>query len=373
MDFALTEEQKQYRYEFINFAHDHLSNIQESQPFSRQIWKEIADFGMFGLTIGEEYGGLGESYLTAALAFDALGYACKNNGLIFAINNHIWVAQNLIYLYGTPLLKDKYVKKMVEGELIGAFALTEAESGSDAFNMSTRAEADGSYYVLNGCKMFISNGPIADIFIVLARTDKSRFTAFVVEKNYNGVKVGGDIKKMGLEGCPTSEVLFENCRVPKDNILGTFNLGEAIISEALEWERCYEFVPHIGAMQRIMESCIEQAKARKQFGKPISEYQAVSHKISDMYVCIEMCRQMLYKIAWMKDNGKRAFVETSVFKLYLSENYVKTCQNAMQIFGAYGYSKEYDLEREMRDALASTVYSGTSEIQRNTIFRMISI
>lgn len=373
MNFALTEEQKQYRYEFIKFAREHLNGDLENSPFSRELWKEIANFGMFGLTISDTYGGLGESYLTAAIAFDALGYACKNNGLIFAINNHIWVAQNLIYLYGTELLKDKYVKKMVDGDLIGAFALTEAESGSDAFNMSTKAEKNGNYYLVNGCKMFISNGPIADVFIVLARTEKTKFTAFVVERNFDGVKTGRNIEKMGLDGCPTSELILENCRVPEENILGTLNMGENIISAALEWERCYEFVPHIGAMQRIMENCIEHAQTRKQFGKPISEYQAISHKISDMYVCIEMSRQMLYKIAWMKDCGKRAFIEASAFKLYLSENYVKTCQNAMQIFGAYGYSKEYDLEREMRDALASTIYSGTSEIQRNTIFRLISI
>lgn len=372
MNFALTEDQKQYRYEFTKFANEHL-NVREDQEFSRQLWKEMANFGVFGLTIDEEYGGLGESYLTAAIAFEALGYACKNNGLIFAINNHIWVAQNLIFLYGSSVLKNKYVRKMVQGDLIGAFALTEAESGSDAFNMSTKAEDKGEYYLLNGCKMFISNGPIADVFVVIARTDQSKFTAFIVEKCFSGVKIGSNIEKMGLDSCPTCEVSFENCCVPKENILGGLNLGEAIMSAALEWERCYEFVPHIGAMQRIMETCIEQAKSRKQFGKPISEYQAVSHKISDMYVSIELSRQMLYKIAWMKDNGKRAFIETSIFKLYLSENYVKTCQNAMQIFGAYGYSKEYDLERELRDALASTIYSGTSEIQRNTIFRLISI
>lgn len=187
---------------------------------------------MFGLTISDTYGGLGESYLTAAIAFDALGYACKNNGLIFAINNHIWVAQNLIYLYGTELLKDKYVKKMVDGDLIGAFALTEAESGSDAFNMSTKAEKNGNYYLVNGCKMFISNGPIADVFIVLARTEKTKFTAFVVERNFDGVKTGRNIEKMGLDGCPTSELILENCRVPEENILGTLNMGENIISAA---------------------------------------------------------------------------------------------------------------------------------------------
>lgn len=372
MNFLLSEEQEQYRQEFMKYAYQNLNREEYNTTFSKELWKKISRFGMFGLNISEEYGGMGESFLTAAVAFEALGYACKNNGLIFTINNHIWVAQNLIYLYGTEKLKNKYIRDMVNGDLIGAFALTEAQTGSDAFNMSTKAVREGDEYFLTGTKMFISNGPIADIFIVFALTNNKKFTAFVVEKKFSGVKTGKDIEKMGLDACPTCELILDNCRVPAENVLGHIDLGANIASAALEWERCYEFAPHVGAMQRIMEKCIEHANTRKQFNKLLNEYQGVTHKIADMQVCIEMSRLMLYKIAWLKDQGKSAYLETSIFKLYLSENYVKTCQNAMQIFGAYGYTKEYELEKEMRDALASTIYSGTSEIQRNTIFNIAS-
>ena len=372
MDFILTEEQKEYQQEFKKFAAQHMNGEEHFSSFSKELWKKMANFGMFGLNIGEEYGGLGESFLTAAIASEALGYACKNNGLLFVINNHIWVAQNLIYLYGSKYLKDKYVQPMVEGDLIGCMALTEAQTGSDAFHMATKAVKEGNEYLITGQKMFISNGPIADVFIVYALTGENKFTAFVIEKDFPGVKCGPNIEKMGLDGCPTCELILDQCRVSEENILGKLNGGASIASAALEWERCYEFAPHVGAMQRVMEKCIEHVNSRKQFGQYLNAYQALTHKIADMQVAIELSRMMLYKVAWLKDQKKSAYKESSIFKLYLSENYIKLCKDAMQIFGGYGYCTEYELEREMRDALACTIYSGTSEIQRNTIFNIAS-
>ncbi len=374
MDFLISKEQIMLKKEMIVFAKNHLNDKESMETFSMEMWKQICDFGLLGVTVSEEYGGLGESYLTAALMFEGLGYACKNNGFIFVINNHIWVSQNLIYLYGNQKLKDKYLTTMVAGEKIGAIAITEAEAGSDAMNMATHAEDKGDYYVLNGTKMFISNGPIADIFIVFAVTSEDsfkRYTAFVVEKDFQGFQVCEDIKKMGLGACPTSEIVMDDCIVPKENVLGTFNMGANILTAALEWERCYEFAPHVGVMQRIMERCIEHVNSRKQFNRLIGENQAISHKIADMQVSIEMSRLMLYKIAWLKDQGKSAFMETSIFKLYISENYIKACRDALQIFGAYGYTCEYEIERELRDALACSIYSGTNEMQKNTIYNMI--
>ncbi|MBE6048582.1 MAG: acyl-CoA dehydrogenase [Clostridium sp.] len=373
MDFNLTKEQKEYKQEVINFAKNKLNNKEYLEKFSYDMWNDAAEFGLFGLVADEEYDGLSESNLTAAVVIEALGYGCKNNGFVFAVNNHIWVATNLINLYGSKVLKDKYLRDMVAGKKIGAISITEAEAGSDSYNMSATAIEDGDNYILNGSKMFISNGPIADIFIVFAITGtepNKKITAFVVEKDFKGVKVGKDIEKMGLGACPTSEVVFENCVVPKENILGRLHMGNIIMTEALEWERCYEFAPHVGAMERIKELCIEQALSRRQFNKAIGENQAISHKIADMQVAIEMSRLMLYKIAWLKDQGKRAYTETSIFKLYVSENYIKTCRDALQIFGAYGYTKEYDIERELRDALACSIYSGTNEMQKNTIYNM---
>lgn len=373
MDFTISKEQKQFVEAIVEFAKTNLNHKESMEKFSLDMWKKISDFGFLGLTIGEKYGGLEESYLTASLAIEALGYGCKNNGFVFAVMNHIWVCQNLIYLYGTELLKDKYLERMVNGELPGAIAITEAESGSDALAMKTTAVEKDGFYILNGTKMFISNGPIANLFIVFALTEEGinrKITAFVVDRNFEGVSTGKEIEKMGLGACPTSELILNHVCVPKENVLGQLNSGAMLMTAALEWERFYEFVPHIGVMQRIMELSIEQAKARKQFSKPIEEYQAISHKIAEMKIAIEMSRQMMYKIAWLKDNGKSAYEETAIFKTYVSENYIKTCRDAMQIFGAYGYSKEYEIERELRDALASSIYSGTNEMQKNTIYNM---
>ncbi|WP_028517510.1 acyl-CoA dehydrogenase family protein [Ruminococcus flavefaciens] len=375
MNFELTKEQKQLRREIISFAKEKLNDEKYLEVYSPEMFQAVADFGLLGITVGEEYGGLAESYLTTAVAFEALGYACENNGFVFTVNNHIWVCQNLIYLYGSEELKKKYMEDMVAGKKIGAIAITEADSGSDALSMRTTAKEEGDHYILNGRKMFISNGPIADVFVVYAVTESEpykKYTAFVVDKTCEGLKVGKDIEKMGLGACPTSELVFDNCKVPKENILGAYNNASIIMTQALEWERLYEFVPHIGAMQRVMERCIEQVKMRKQFGKSIGENQAVSHKIADMKSSIEMAKLMMYKIAWMKDMKKSAFLETSIFKLFVSEAYIRTCREAVQIFGAYGYCTEYKLERELRDALACSIYSGTNEMQRNTIYGIAS-
>lgn len=375
MDFKISAEQIEYRKEVIRLANESLNDEKFLESFSYDMWNKVAEFGLLGITVSEEYGGLGESYLSAALIFEALGYACKNNGFIFVVNNHIWVSQNLIYLYGSEELKQRYVPDMVEGKKIGSIAITEAEAGSDVLNMSTTAVEAGDHYIINGSKMFISNGPISDVFIVFAITQSEpvkKLTAFVVERAFKGVKTGSDIEKMGLNACPTSELILNKCVVPKENVLGRFNQGSSIMTAALEWERCYEFVPHVGAMQRIMEECLVQASSRKQFGEAIGSYQAVSHKIAQMQSAIEISRLLLYKIAWLKDNNRTAFLETAIFKSFVSESYIQTCRDAMQIFGAYGYSKEYGIERELRDALASSIYSGTNEMQKNTIYKMIN-
>lgn len=373
MDFKITREQKELQREIIKFARENLNDKECLETYSQELWEKMSDFGLLGITIGEEYGGLGESIETAALAFETLGYACLNNGFVFVVNNHIWVSQNIIYYYGSSELKDKYVPSMITGEKIGAIAITEAEAGSDAFNMSASAIESGDGYILNGSKMFISNGPIADIFVVFAVTQTKptkKITAFLVEKDFDGVSTGPDIEKMGLNSCPTSELILNNVYVSKENIIGSLNDGSSVLLNTLEWERCFEFAPHIGVMQRVMEKCIEHVKGRRQFGRPLEQYQALTHKIADMKVAIEMSKLMLYKIAWLKDNKRRAYTETSIFKLYVSEVYIKTCRDALQIFGAYGYTKEYDIERELRDALACSIYSGTNEMQRNTIYDM---
>lgn len=373
MNFNYEEEQNLYREEIISFARKNLNEKKNLEGFSAEMWKKTSEMGLLGLTVSEEYGGMGESYETAAIVIEALGYGCINNGFVFVINNHIWVAQNLIFLYGSCYLKEKYLRDMVKGTKIGAFALTECDSGSDACNMKTRAVKSGDNYILNGSKMFISNGTIADLFIVFAVTDTEQIIAFAVDKTLNGVKVGREIEKMGLDSCPICELTLENCEISKENLLGSESTGKMILMSALEWERCYEFAPHVGAMQRVMEQCITYAGSRKQFQKSISEFQGISHKIADMKKNLELARLMLYKIAWLKDQGRSAYTETAVFKVFVSESYIQACRDALQIHGAYGYTKEYDVERELRDALACSIYSGTNEVQKNTIFQMINM
>lgn len=374
MNHKFTEEQQELVDAVINFAKTELNDKDSSGSFSYEIWNKISEFGVLGLPVPQEYGGMGESYLTAALILEAFGYACTDNGLIFVINNHIWVSENLINLYGSKIIKKKYLPQMTCGKKIGAIAITEAEAGSDALAMKTKAESKENYFILNGSKMFISNGPIADIFVVFAKTQrngKDGITAFLVEKEYEGVIIGKEIEKMGLESCPTSEIFFKDVKVPCDNIIGKINQGSLILTMALEWERIFEFAPHIGAMRRIMERCIDHINNRKQFGKQLSTYQALTHKISDMEINIYLSKMMLYHLAEIKDLNKSTFKEASIFKVFVSESYIKTCRDAMQIFGAYGYTKEYGIEQELRDALACSIYSGTNEIQRNTIFTMI--
>ena len=375
MNFSYTEEQKQYQSEIYYFAANTLNDESKYDHFCKDLWDKVAEFGLLGLTVEEQYGGLAESNLTAAIAMEALGYGCSNNGLVFTITNHIWVCLNIISLYGNQKQKEKYLKSMISGNTIGAFALTEADAGSDAMSLCSYAERIDGGFLLNGNKMFISNGPIADIYLVIALMNKEpkEYTAFIVEKNLGGVKPGKEISKMGLDSCPISEVVFDNCFIPTENVLGKVGTGAFLMNEVITWERCYEFAPHVGAMHRILDLCYRYVHEREQSGKYLKDFQAVTHKISNMKVAFELSKNMLYKVAWLKDQGKKAYQEASIFKLFVSESYIKICQDAVQIFGAYGYSKEYGLERELRDAMACSIYSGTSEIQRNTIFQLLSI
>ncbi len=374
MEFDLTKEQKQLRREVIKFAKNELNDY-EKGVFSREMWEKCVEMGLIGMNIPEEYSGMGLDYQTSAILLEALGYACEDSGFVFAITNHLWVCQNIVNEMGSEELKEKYLRRMVEGELIGCFAITEADSGSDVFDMHTRAEETEDGYILDGNKMFISNGPIADVFIVIAKTskqgEKDAFTAFFVEKDFEGVSIGKHIHKMGLEACPMAEVCLDKVMIPKENVVYEVNKGMKVANYSLSMERVFEFASHIGAMERQMEKCIQYANERKQYGKKIKENQAVSHKIVDMKVKIELAKQYMYKVAWKADHKKNIFLDAAIFKLFVSESYVATCLDAIQIHGAYGYSKEYSMESELRDSIASTIYSGTSEIQKNIIFDLI--
>ena len=371
MDFAWSEEQAAFRKEVLRFAREELKDDvitrDKNEQFSWDLWKKCAKFGIQGLPIPVEYGGGGADILTTACALEALGYGCQDNGLIFSINAHMWSSEIPIWNFGTEEHKRKYLPGLVSGGL-GLHAMTEPGSGSDAYSLKTRAEKKGDRYILNGSKTFSSNAPDADVTIVFANLDPSLgangVTAFLVDKGTPGFTVGRKLHKMGLRTSPMAEIALQDCEIPLSNLLGKEFGGQAVFTSSMEWERICILASHLGAMQRIMETCVKYAKERKQFGEPIGKFSAIANKIADMDVRLETGRLALYKAAWLKAQGKHPLREAAIAKLYVSEACVQSCLEAIQIFGGYGYMTEYELERELRDAISGTIYSGTSEIQR---------
>jgi alkylation response protein AidB-like acyl-CoA dehydrogenase len=375
MDFSFTKEQMRFKEAVVKFAQGELSNgvleRERKEEFYWDGWKKCADFGIQGLPIPEKYGGLGADVLTCVLTMQGLGYGCRDSGLLFAINSHIWTCEIPISTFGTDAQKEKYLPSLSKGTLIGGHAMTEPDSGSDAFSLRTTAVRKGDKYILNGTKMFVSNAPIADLLLVFACTDKSKgfagISVFIVEKDFPGFSVGRPLEKMGLRTSPTGEVILQDCEVPLDNRLGEEGAGSAIFNAEMEWERSCLFASHLGAMESQLESCIKYANERRQFGKPIGKFQSISNKIADMKVRIEISSLILYKVASMKAQGKRAPLESAIAKLFISESYVASSLDAIQIHGGYGYMREFGVERDLRDSIAGKIYSGTSEIQRNII------
>jgi L-prolyl-PCP dehydrogenase len=381
MDISLTEEQIQFKELAIKFAmhelNDGAKEREKNSEFNADGWKKCADFGIQGLSMPEQYGGLGMDIITCIAAMEGLGYACKDSGLLFALNTHIWTCEAPILKFGTDAQKKKYLPRMIQGLIKGGHAITEPDSGSDAFNMRCKAEKRGNKYILNGAKTFITNAPIADILLVFATTNPKKgfagVSAFIVEKGFPGFFAGKPLEMMGLRTCPVGEVVLRDCEVPEENRLGKEGVGAAIFNSEMEWERSCLFATHLGAMEKMLEDCINYAKVRQQFGKSIGKYQSISHKIADMKVRIELSRLILHNVASMKAQGKRASLESSMAKLFVSESYVQNSQDAIQIYGAYGYSAEYDFERNLRDAIGGKIYSGTSEIQRNIIATFLGL
>ncbi|HMD85420.1 MAG TPA: acyl-CoA dehydrogenase family protein [Terriglobia bacterium] len=372
MDFAWSEEQLAIRDEIVKFARQELNeNLIErdrNDEFSREGWLKCAELGIHGLPIPREYGGGGSDILTTVCALEALGYGCRDNGLIFSINAHMWTSEIPILTFGTEAQKRKYLPKLANGEWVGNNAMTEPEAGSDAYSLRTRAERKGDFYILNGSKTFVSNAPIADVLIVFANVDPSKgpagVSAFLVEKGTPGFSISRKLHKMGLRTSPMAELSFVDCEVPAENLLGKEGSGQAVFTTSMEWERICIMASHLGGMQRLIETCTRYARNRKQFGQPIGKFQAIANKIAEMEVRLEASRLVLYKAAWLKKQGKHALREASIAKLYVSEASVQTSLDAIQIHGGYGYMAEFEIERELRDAVAGTIYSGTSEIQK---------
>ncbi len=377
MDFSFTEEQKDFRDSIITFAQKEL-NIDEKYDvqnlFPEQFWKKCADFSIMALPFPEEYNGCGMDLLTTAISIEALGYGCGDNGLVHAIVSQL-ICGIQIFLFGTERQKNEYLPLISNGEKIAAQAITEADAGSDISSMRTNAEKHNDNYILNGTKMFISNGPIADFVIVFAVTNPERKTiggisCFIVDKELQGFRRCKALDKMGLRTLQNGELVFENCKVTSDKLLGKEGQGGIMFNEAMEWERILLFASHLGRMGSILEKSVRYAKDRHQFGQSIGKFQSISNKIADMKVNLELGKLILYKAAWLKDQKKRATIESSICKLFISESLKKACLDAVQIHGAYGYMKEFEIEKDLRDSIASSIYSGTSELQKNIISKL---
>jgi alkylation response protein AidB-like acyl-CoA dehydrogenase len=372
LDFAWNDEQTAFRREVIRFAqkelNDNLVERDRCEQFSWADWKKCAQFGIQGLPVPQEHGGGGADTLTTVCALEALGYGCRDNGLLFSINAHMWTTEIPLMAFGTEEQKRYYLPKLASGEWIGLHAMTEPMSGSDAYSLRTRATRKGDRYVLNGSKTFVTNAEYANLFVIFANLDLSKgangVSAFLVHKDTPGLEVGQKLHKMGLRTSPMAEVALVDCEIPAENMLGKEGSGQAIFTTSMEWERICILASHLGMMQRLLENSVSYARERKQFGQPIGKFAAIANKIADMEVRLETGRLALYKAAWLKSQGKHPLREASIAKLYVSEACVQSCLDAIQIYGGYGYMTEYEVERELRDAISSKIYSGTSEIQK---------
>lgn len=381
MNFDLPEDAAALYQATLDFARKELQGdvIERDHEgaFWREGWKKCAEFGILGLPIPEEYGGSGSNLTATIAAMEALGEGCSDLGLIFSINAHLWTNSIPILIYGTEEQKKKYLPGLCSGELIGANGASEPQTGSDVFNMITTGRREGDHYVLNGQKTFVSNGPVADLIIAYAATTPGigqlGITGFILEKGMPGLSVGRPIHKMGLRTSPMSELFFEELRVPVENRLGREGGGAACFNCSMEWERGCILAMHLGAMKRQLERCVQYARERKQYGHPIGRFQSVANRIVDMKVRLEAARPLVYKIGWRKDRGQDAMQEAAIAKLFLSEAAVASGLDGVQVFGGYGYMTEFELERDLRDAIGGRIYSGTIEIQRNIIARMLGL
>ncbi len=381
MDFQFTDEQKILRETIIRFSRKELSyDIRQHEKegsFPWEAWRKCAEMHLMALPFAEKYGGCGFDLVTTVHAIMAFGYACKDAGLVHAIATQILCGLQMS-LFGSESLKETYLPVICSGEKVFAQAITEPGSGSDALAMRTRGEKRNGRYVLDGTKIFISNGPMADAVIVFAVTDPEKRTlggisCFVVEKETAGFERCKPFEKMGLSTLQNGELVFAGCEIPPARMLGREGQGAIIFNESMEWERTLLPAAHLGTLERILETCIDHARERTAFGRQIGSFQSISHKIADMKVQLELGKMMLWKSACLKDQQKRATLEASICKLFISESLKQACLDAVQIHGGYGYMAECELERDLRDSIAATIYSGTSEIQRNIIGRFIGL
>ncbi len=378
MHFGLTEEQEALRAETIEFARTELDpEAAPREQFSRQTWNLCAKFGVLGSFVDPAYGGRGLDLVSTMVMLEALGYGCRDTGLTLAINGQMWAVQAPIAQFGTDEQKERLLPGLVAGTMLGADGVTEAESGSDAYAMHTTAtERDGGY-VLNGEKVYITMGPVCDFAIVFATTDRDLgrwgVNAFIVDAASPGFTASAHRSKMGLQSAPFGDLTLEDVFVPAEWRLGPEGAGASIFAHVMNWERSFIFASQLGVMQRQLDENVEYAQTRKQFGEPIGRFQSVSNRIADMQLRLETSRLLLYKAAWLMDEGRDAQMAAALAKLHIAESFIASSIDSVRNHGAVGYLTEYGIERDLRDAMGGPILGGTADIQRRSIARILGL
>lgn len=378
MHFKLSEEHEMIRKMVRDFARNEVAPTaaerDEEERFDRALFDQMAELGLTGIPWPEEYGGIGSDYLAYVIAVEELSRVCASTGV--TLSAHTSLAGWPIFKFGTEEQKQKFLRPMAEGKKIGAYGLTEPSSGSDAGGMRTTAKRDGDHYILNGSKIFITNGGIADIYVVFALTDpdsKQRGTsAFIVESDTLGFSVGKKESKLGIRSSPTTEIIFEDCRIPVENLLGEEGQGFKIAMQTLDGGRNGIAAQAVGIAQSALDASVEYARERHQFGKPIAAQQGIGFKLADMATDVEAARLLTYQAAWLESEGLPYGKESAMSKVFAGDTAMKVTTEAVQVFGGYGYTKDYPVERYMRDAKITQIYEGTQEIQRLVISRMLT-
>jgi alkylation response protein AidB-like acyl-CoA dehydrogenase len=381
MDFSWSEEQERLFASVVRFAKEELDERiierEAAGDFDADLWRRCAEFGVLGWAAPERFGGSGHDFLTTAHLMEALGYGCADNGLTFALGAQMWGVQPALLHFGSEEQQSRYVRRSVGGEWIAAFGMTEEVSGSDAFALETSAVRDGSAYVLNGEKVLVTLAPIADLAIIFAKTrpDAGRWgiSAFLVEADTSGYTAHPVEHKMGLRTVPLGRITLEDCRVPASHLLGKEGAGASIFNFSQGWERSLVLAPQLGAMQRLLDDCVGVARGRKRGGVPIGKHQAVSHRIAEMRLRLEISRLLLYKTAWLQQNDRPSLMEAALTKTFLSEAFVQSSMDAIAVHGGNGYKTETGIERNLRDAVGGTIYGGTVDIQRNIIAGLMGL
>ena len=378
MNFQLTEEQEMLLKMVREFAKKDVepsaAERDEMERFDRGIFNKMAELGLTGIPWPEEYGGIGADYVSYVIAVEELSRVCASTGV--TLSAHLSLCSWPIYKYGTEEQKKTFLSRLATGEALGAYALSEPGAGTDAASMKTTAQKDGSDYILNGNKVWITNGGIADIYIVFAKTDLAAnhkgVSAFIVEKGLDGFTFGKKEKKLGIRSSPTTELIFENCRVPEANLLGAEGEGFKIAMSTLDGGRNGIAAQAVGIAQGALDAAVAYAKEREQFGKPIAHNQGISFKLADMATEVEAARLLTYQAAWLESQGKAYGKASAMSKLFAGDTAMRTTVEAVQVFGGYGYTKDYPVERYMRDAKITQIYEGTNEVQRLVIGRMLT-